>query len=317
MTASSPLRAPLCLLLVATLLCPAWAWGPRAHRAITRLAVSALPSALAPFTAHSRRLLQLCNEPDRWRQPHLAALNGQNAFEHFINLEWVPPMTAYPPDRAHFQRLLNRSTRLAPVHQAALSRIGVLPYAVAETYDKLVVAFEDYRLAKLRNRPLSPSIQDAVQWMGLLSHYAGDGSQPLHTTINYDGWRGPNPAHFRRRRGIHALFETTFAGRALDDPAFRKQLQQQMRPAHPYSGDVLQLYWQHLYQVHAAVPELYRLNQQRAFAGDGTPAGRAFLQHCLLDGAQTLANLYLTAWRQSRAMLAARAQRRRYSHRVQ
>ena len=35
--------------------------------------------------------------------------------------------------------------------------------------------------------------QAILFYAGWLGHYVGDGSQPLHTTIQYNGWVGPNP----------------------------------------------------------------------------------------------------------------------------
>ncbi len=32
-----------------------------------------------------------------------------------------------------------------------------------------------------------------IFYAGWLGHYVGDGSQPLHVTVNYNGWTGPNP----------------------------------------------------------------------------------------------------------------------------
>ncbi|MEJ8629977.1 hypothetical protein P0F65_09500 [Sphingomonas sp. I4] len=43
-----------------------------------------------------------------------------------------------------------------------------------------------------------------------LGHYIGDGSQPLHNSVNSDGWRGPNPNGYTRDRSIHGRFESGF-----------------------------------------------------------------------------------------------------------
>ena len=47
-------------------------------------------------------------------------------------------------------------------------------------------------------------------YAGWLGHYVADGSQPLHTTIQYNGWTGPNPNGYTTEHKIHAQFETAF-----------------------------------------------------------------------------------------------------------
>ena len=34
---------------------------------------------------------------------------------------------------------------------------------------------------------------DFIYVMGVMGHYVGDGSQPLHTTMYFNGWVGDNP----------------------------------------------------------------------------------------------------------------------------
>ena len=44
--------------------------------------------------------------------------------------------------------------------------------------------------------------------IGVMGHYVGDGSQPHHTSIHYNGWGDyPNPEGFTNSRRTHGLFE--------------------------------------------------------------------------------------------------------------
>ena len=50
--------------------------------------------------------------------------------------------------------------------------------------------------------------------LGVLAHYVGDGSQPHHTTIHYNGWGDyPNPEGFTNSRQTHGVFEGAFTAR--------------------------------------------------------------------------------------------------------
>ena len=46
--------------------------------------------------------------------------------------------------------------------------------------------------------------------LGVLAHYVGDGSQPLHVSVHFNGWGAyPNPEGFTQDK-IHAYFEGEF-----------------------------------------------------------------------------------------------------------
>ena len=41
--------------------------------------------------------------------------------------------------------------------------------------------------------------------MGVMGHYVGDGSQPLHTTVHFNGWVGDNPKGYTTKQTFHAV----------------------------------------------------------------------------------------------------------------
>ena len=65
-----------------------------------------------------------------------------------------------------------------------------------------------YREDRLRREAL------ILRDIGYLAHYVGDGSQPHHTTIHYNGWNRdtPNPEGFTTSRQTHGVFEGAFTG---------------------------------------------------------------------------------------------------------
>src|ERR1700712_3373533 len=68
----------------------------------------------------------------------------------------------------------------------------------------------DYRTllaAKQDTKPVECEITFLAGWLG---HYVADGSMPLHTTIQYNGWTGPNPNGYTTEHHIHAQFESDF-----------------------------------------------------------------------------------------------------------
>ena len=89
-------------------------------------------------------------------------------------------------------------------------------------------AFRDYRALVAAKQDTKPSEAEIVFLAGWLGHYVADGSQPLHTTIQYNGWTGPNPHGYTTDHRIHAQFETAFVHanvKPADVPASRRRRQ--------------------------------------------------------------------------------------------
>ena len=78
------------------------------------------------------------------------------------------------------------------------NRLGLLPYAIAETTYMLSLA-----LAEHHRWPDNQAIQSkCLVYAGLLSHYAEDACMPLHATVHWDGRVLPNGQS--PRTGIHS-----------------------------------------------------------------------------------------------------------------
>src|SRR5262249_42268545 len=92
---------------------------------------------------------------------------------------------------------------------------GLQPYNVMEIYGRLKNAFTEYRQLRGRGQPTDFVEHKIVFYAGWLGHYVADGSQPLHTTIHYNGWIGPNPNEYVTGAGIHFEFETAYVSRNI------------------------------------------------------------------------------------------------------
>jgi hypothetical protein len=116
---------------------------------------------------------------------------------------------------------------------------------------------------------------------------------PLHTSIQYNGWVGPNPNGYTTEHHIHALFESDFvhANVKLADLA---PLVAAAKPA--VLGDVFNDYMAYLRHSNSLVEQTYQLEKAGAFTGSGTPAGKAFVDQQLAAGTIELRNMIYTAW---------------------
>jgi len=165
----------VCLLIPVSVL----AWGEKGHVIINQAAIDAAASRLPEFMNSARdQIIFNANEPDRWREEGRTPMNIAQEVDHFFDCEKWGAVPTIPSDRyAFLQQLVERKGDL---------RMGYLPYAMIENYGRLVNAFRNWRNAKTpANRESSQA--DAVYVAGILGHYVGDGAQPMHMTIHYNG----------------------------------------------------------------------------------------------------------------------------------
>jgi hypothetical protein len=269
----------------------AHAWGNEGHRLINRLAISSLPSDVPAFLRSDTAIEEieyLGPEPDRWRSPAEPELSAAQAPEHFIDLEPADALGPLPRNRLDFE---------AKVFAAGQrpEKIGLQPWQTTEVWERLKAALREYRHLLAAGQSTRPVEQAAIFYAGWLGHYVGDGSQPLHTTIQYNGWVGPNPNGYTTEHKIHWQFEGPFVGANI----FAPQVEPKMTPPHPIDGDIFTTYVAYLRQSQTQVEEVYQLEKEGGFVGAGSPASRDFTAARLAAGASMLRDMILTAWVES------------------
>ena len=137
--------------------------------------------------------------------------------------------------------------------------------------------------------------RNAIFYAGWLGHYVADASNPMHTTIQHNGWVGPNPNGYTTANTIHWKMEGIFVA------ANQKQLQfADLVPASPrLLADPFQDYLSYLWDSHQYVEKVYQLEKAGGFDGEGTPESREFIRQRLAAGAQMLRDMWYSAWIQS------------------
>jgi len=290
-------RLSVVLLLLSSLTAlPALGWGNDGHRMINRLAGSALPADVPAFLrtpAALDALVYYAPEPDRWRSPAEPELNAAQAPEHFIDLEYADLAGPLPRRRYDYIRALAVAQAAHPNLPLSPEKVGLQPYVTNEVYERLQSAFRDYRALLAARQNTRPSEAEIIFLAGWLGHYVGDGSMPLHTTIQYNGWTGPNPHGYTTEHHIHAQFETVFvaANVKLADVA---PLVAATKPT--ALKDAFADYLAYLRHSNSLVEETYRLDKQGAFSESGTPAGKALVVRQLAAAAIELRDTIYTAW---------------------
>ncbi len=291
------MRKPFCSVLVmaVAVLLPTLAsgWGDVGHTTINRVAAEKIPAGMPPFLkAAASRIAWLGPEPDRWRSELEKPLNNAQAPDHFIDLEYVDWLQPLPPDRYRFiQAIYEYRAQHPHTDVPAPEKIGFQPYITIEVFDRLKVAFRQYRHAQAGRGSKADAEADAIFYAGWLGHYVGDGSNPMHTSIQYNGWVGPNPKGFTTAHDVHAKMETVFVNANPEVTRIADLVGKPRHLDHPFED-----YIAYLRESQSRIERAYQLEKQGGFDGRGTPESREFIRQQLGRGAQMLLNLWYTAW---------------------
>ncbi len=297
--------AALVLAAAVSIPATALAWGGSGHRMVGQAAMQGLPSDLPAFLRTSKAVAdvgELSREPDRWKG-YGRLHDTMREPAHFVDLSddgtilGGPRLSALPPSLADYDGALRAAGSDA-------WKAGWLPYSIVDQAQNLAKDFATWRVLNAalkvdRNK-------DHRAWMiadrarreylilvtiGQLSHYVGDGSQPLHVSIHFNGWGdGPNPKGFTTAR-IHSPFEGELVKAYVREPAVRAA----MSPPRAQEGPLEARVAAYLATTGAQVEPLYELEKAGGLK-DGDPRGAAFATTRLAAGASELRDLIVEAW---------------------
>ena len=299
---------------------PAGAWDYEGHRVINQLALASLPTNFPAFAltpVAQERIAFLSGEPDRWRNVQDLAVRHCNGPDHYIDLEELAVYGIKPGDLTPFR--YDFEAKLALVRAGAPDKfappeaarnedhtrelVGLLPWSLTESYGRLKAAFA-YLRALQEHGGTPAEIENAreniIFFMGLMGHYAGDATQPLHTTIHHHGWVGANPHGYATNTSVHQWIDGGYLAKSggLDAAKLRGQV----RPARTLAdgGKGLEVFgWivPFLVEQNKLVEPLYQLDKAGKLNADPVaPEGRKFLETQLIAGGQLLGDLWLSAW---------------------
>ena len=267
----------------------AHAWGNEGHRIINRLAASSLPADVPAFLrspAAIDEIEYLGPEPDRWRskaaEPELLAAQAP---EHFIDLELADALGPLPRNRLDFE------AEVFAAHQRP-ETVGLQPWQTNEVWERLKQSMRQYRTLRAAGKNTAQVEAAIIFYAGWLGHYVGDGSQPLHTTVKYNGWVGPNPNGYTTGHQIHWQFEGPFVAANIH----ASEVEVQMTPVQLIRGGMFDAYVAYLRHTATFVEEVYQLDKAGGFTGAGTPESRDFTAARLAAGASMLRDMIYTAW---------------------
>jgi hypothetical protein len=268
-----------------------YAWGDEGHRYVNRVAAQKMPDDMPAFFKNAVvRLEFLGPEPDRWRDNRelFFALRELNAPDHFIDIDKAENFSDLPNDRYKYSDWL-RTQGKEP------KDIGYLPYSILEWYQKIQVLFRLWR--STQNATEREQIeQNIIYYAGVLGHYVADGAQPLHTTIHFNGWSGSSNPDLMTREPLHWRFEGEYVKAQIKAEDFAAMVNTATKLNDPFADTM-----KFLFDSFNHVKPLYEMDKTARWETSNTkPESKQFVTKRLAAGSQMLANLWYTAWLNSK-----------------
>ena len=287
------------------------AWGDTGHRTIGETAMQALPVQLPAFLRTKHAITDVgeySREPDLWRgsgtihdadrdPAHFIALDDDGKTLAGVGLD------ALPQTRSQFEALL-RAKGIDP------AKGGYLPYSTADAYEQVVKDMAYWRVISLAiSRETRPRMH---MWLkgarlrredlllrdiGILSHYAGDATQPMHLSIHSNGWgEFPNPKGFTTAP-IHWPIEGAYVRLHVAHRDVQKQM-----VVYQACSDAPELCIQRrLLRNFTQIVPLYTLEKAGGFKNKD-PRGPIYLAGLIARGASDLRDMIVDAWGSSNSI---------------
>jgi hypothetical protein len=201
-----------------------FAWGATGHEWVSGIAIEKLPDTLPAFLRTPEAAAEIAvmgRELDRSKGSGKTH-DAERDPGHYIDLAddaevmGVLPLAKLPDTREEYDTLLRAKG-------FTQYKAGYLPYSIVDGWQQIRKDFAYWRAAvKGAETATSPEERAwfeadrrlreklTLRDIGVWSHYPGDGSQPLHVSIHYNGWGNyPNPNGYTTKK-IHAYFEGEF-----------------------------------------------------------------------------------------------------------
>lgn len=272
------------------------------------LAMRGLPATLPAFLRASSAAATvgwLAPEPDRIRGAGIVH-DKEGDPAHFVDANddltvlGGPALKALPSTREDYD------TALRAVNSSQY-KAGYLPYSIQGGYELVRKDMALWRLAVVGAK-YAPTKAGRAQYaadrprreaellrdIGLWSHFVGDGSQPMHVTVHYNGWGNyPNPHNFTNDH-IHSPFESDYVHAHVTE-AMVKAAMAAPADCGCAIGTRIATY---LMETAAGVVPVYRMWTAGEFTS-ATPAATQFATMQVARGAAELRDLVMMAWKES------------------
>lgn len=154
-------------------------WGEKGHKLINEKAIEFLPDEMNYLKSFKNYIGEHASDADLRRDN---GFDKTEAPRHYIDIDFYPEFL-------NAKMIYNKNELIKIYGEESVTKMGLLPWATLETFNNLKKSFEE----KNRDKVLIYSAD--------LGHYVGDGHQPFHTILNYNG-------QLTDQKGVHGRYES-------------------------------------------------------------------------------------------------------------
>lgn len=163
----------------------AFGWGSIGHQIVAYTGANSATEGKLFWQSNLEPIRTISTVPDRlWKS---SATKADEGLTHWFEID-----SYYKP--TEFSQIISfpssYSDAVSKYTEERIKVNGTAPWRIRQLYQ---LAFQAFK---------SGDTKSALQYVGVMSHYIGDLSQPLHVSINYDGQLTGN-------KGLHSYFETS------------------------------------------------------------------------------------------------------------
>ncbi|NDE13792.1 hypothetical protein EBZ80_02575 [bacterium] len=185
-------KAAAATVMSAALSSPCFAWGSKGHYIVNESAAELTKSPAAEFFRDNKVTLgKFANTPDGlWKRPGTYEKERGTHFFHWDIYKKANLLGSF--DNLTLASVINKKG------MAFVDENGSAMFRITSIYRRLVTALQ------------KKNWHEAIQMAGVMGHYVGDISQPMHVSSDYDGQSISRP-------GVHKYFETTLVDQVPHD----------------------------------------------------------------------------------------------------
>lgn len=173
----------LLIILLPTIL--VFGWGDKGHKIITAFAMKQLPAQMKFSDEFKAAIVEHSVDPDNRKRD-----DKSEGPKHFIDIDFYKEFSDGIV-------IMSRDSLNKLYGEQVVTKEGILPWATETTYYRLMKAFKEKDKDKI------------LLYASDLAHYVGDGHQPLHATINYNG-------QLTDQKGVHFRYEIEMVDKYLN-----------------------------------------------------------------------------------------------------
>lgn len=162
--------------------CTAHAWGARGHQIVAKMGAELAKEGKAFWDRNNEEIASLSIVPDKYWKT--GPNSGTEQFTHWFQIDGY---YSNPNDYPLFP--LKYLKAVKEFSEKKVVKNGTAIWRSEQFFEEAVLALRERRYS------------NALEYAGVMAHYVGDLSQPLHVTTNYDGEETGND-------GIHKFFES-------------------------------------------------------------------------------------------------------------